>query len=44
MHLNYIFIQTNKPTNKQTDGYTVVLDESKIGYGGWKCINDCSQI
>jgi len=45
MHLNYIFIQTNNiPTNKQTDGYTVVLDESKIGNGGRECINDCSQI
>lgn len=45
MHLNYIYIQTNnKPTNKQSDGYIVILDESKIGNGGGGCINDCSQI
>lgn len=45
MHLNYIYIQTNnKQTNKQSDGYTVILDESKIGKRGRRCINDCSQI
>jgi len=45
MHLNYIYIQTdNKPTNKESDGYTVILDESKIANGGGWYTNDCSQI